>query len=185
MLKIRPNTAILAAILFCAIAGCSSTSSSSSTSSVPSPRPSSSPKASSSPRPSSSPKASASRLSYDQLRPGDCVQVPNINTINAWPNVFAVVPCTKQHTGEVFFTGDIWPQSIAYPGDNATDNQAETRCGRAFTAYDGISADQSAFTYAWDLPDSTSWSWGDRSVQCIAYDPNGAPIDYSIKGSSK
>ena len=131
------------------------------------------------------PKAPTSRLSYDQLRPGDCVQVPNINTLSAWSNFFTVVPCAQQHTGEVFFADDIWPQSIAYPGDNATDKQADARCDRAFTTYDGISPDQSAFTYAWDLPDSTSWLSGDRSVQCIAYDPSGAPMDYSIKGSSK
>lgn len=138
-----------------------------------------------SPRSSNSPKASTSRLSYDQLRPGDCVQVPNINTISAWSNFFTVVPCAQQHTGEVFFAGDIWPRSIAYPGDSATDKQADARCGRAFTGYDGISVDHSAFTYEWDLPDSTSWLSGDRSVQCIAYDPSGAPMDYSIKGSSK
>ena len=156
--------------------------------SVPSPKASAnSPKASAnSPKASAnSAKASASRLSYGQLRPGDCVQVPNINTISAWPNFFTVVPCAQQHTGEVFYAGDIWPQSIAYPGDSATDKQADARCGRAYTGYDGISADQSAFTYEWDLPDSTSWLSGDRSVQCIAYDPSGAPMDSSIKGSSK
>ncbi len=151
----------------------SSTSSNSPASSVPSPTA------------SSSPKASASQLAYDQLRPGHCVQVPKINTDSTWPNLFTVVPCTQPHTGEVFFTGDIWPQTMAYPGDNATSKQADARCGRAFTPYDGISPDQSAFTYAYDLPDSTSWPSGDRSVQCIAYDPNGASIDYSIKGSSK
>jgi uncharacterized membrane protein YhaH (DUF805 family) len=149
------------------------------------PTASNSPRASGSPAAAGSPSPSASQLRYDQLRPGDCVQVPNINTISAWPKFFTVVPCAQPHTGEVFFTGDIWPQSIAYPGDNATNKQAEARCGRAFNAYDGISSDQSAFNYAWDLPDSTSWLSGDRSVQCIAYDPNGAPINYSIKGSSK
>jgi uncharacterized membrane protein YhaH (DUF805 family) len=149
------------------------------------PTASNSPRASGSPKAAGSPSPSARQLSYDQLRPGDCVQLPNINTISTWPNFFTVVPCAQPHTGEVFFTGDIWPQSIAYPGDNATNKQAEARCGRAFTAYDGISSDQSAFNYAWDLPDSTSWLSGDRSVQCVAYDPNGAPINYSIKGSNQ
>lgn len=143
---------------------------------------SNSPKAPGSPAASGSPSPSASQLTYDQLRAGDCVQVPNINT-STWPDVFTVVPCDQLHTGEVFFAGNIWPQSIAYPGDNATDMQADARCGSAFTKYDGISPDQSAFNYASDLPDSTSWLSGDRSVQCIAYDPSGAPIFSSIKGS--
>jgi Septum formation len=144
---------------------------------------SNSPKAPGSPTASGPPSPSASQLTYDQLRAGDCVQVPNINTASTWPDVFTVVPCSQSHTGEVFFAGDIWPQSIAYPGDNATDKQADARCGSAFTKYDGISPDQSAFTYAWDLPDSTSWLSGDRSVQCIAYDPSGAPLFSSIEGS--
>jgi Septum formation len=133
---------------------------------------------------SNSPTASTSQLTYDQLRPGDCVQVPNINTINGWPEVYMVVPCAQQHTGEVFFTGNVWPQSIAYSGDNVTSNQAEARCSSAFATYVGVPPDQSIFTYAWHLPDSISWLSGDRSVQCIAYDPNGAPIDYSIKDST-
>ena len=159
-------TALAAVIAVIAIAN-SSVSSHSSVSSAP------------------SPTASTSRLAYDQLRPGDCLQVPNINTISTWPNFFTVVPCAQRHTGEVFFAGDIWPQSMAYPGDNATSKQADARCGRAFTPYDGISPDRSAFTYAYDLPDSTSWPSGDRSMQCIAYDPNGASMDHSLKGSNQ
>jgi uncharacterized membrane protein YhaH (DUF805 family) len=141
--------------------------------------------ASKSPAASGSPAPSARQLSYDQLRPGDCVRVTNISTISAWPSFFTVVPCAQSHTGEVFFTGDIWPQSMSYPGDNATNKQAEARCGRAFTAYDGISSDQSAFNYAWDLPDSTSWLSGDRSVQCIAYEPSGTALHSSIKRSNQ
>jgi uncharacterized membrane protein YhaH (DUF805 family) len=144
-----------------------------------------SPTASSPPTPSSSPMASASQLTYDQIRPGDCLQVPNINTITTWPYFFTVVSCAGPHTGEVFFNGDIWPQSLAYPGDNPVGNQADARCVRAFTAYDGSSPDQSAFNYSYIIPDSTSWSSGDRSVQCIAYDPGGASIDYPVKGSNR
>ena len=95
------------------------------------------------------------------------------------------MPCTQPHTGEVFFTGDIWPQSLDYPGDNAVADQADARCGQAFTAYDGISPDESAFTYSEEIPDEASWAANDRSVQCIAYDPNGETVDYSIKGSNE
>ena len=175
-------TALAAVIAVIAIANSSTSSHSSSTSSHSSVSSApSAPSVSSAP----SPTASPSRLAYDQLRPGDCLQVPNINTISTWPNFFTVVPCAQRHTGEVFFANDIWPQSIAYPGDNATSKQADARCGRAFTPYDGISPDRSAFTYAYDLPDSTSWPSGDRSIQCIAYDPNGASMDYSLKGSNQ
>ena len=173
LIIVGAGLATLAAVIAIIAISNSSTSSNSPTSSVPSPMA------------SSSPKASASQLAYDQLRPGHCLQVPNINTISTWPDLFTVVPCAQPHTGEVFFTGDVWPQAMAYPGDNAVSNQADALCGREFTTYDGISPDQSAFTSSDEIPESSSWSSGDRSVQCIAYGPDGVPIDYSIKGSSK
>ena len=144
-----------------------------------------SPRASGSPAAAGSPSPSASQLTYDQLRAGDCLQVPHINTISTFPDMFTVVPCTQSHTGEVFFSGNIWPQSLAYPGDKKVDNQAAARCDRAFTAYVGIPPDQSASNYSDLLPDSTTWSSGDRSVQCIAYDPSGASLHSSIKGSNR
>ena len=58
--------------------------------------------------------------------------------------MYTAVPCSQSHTGEVFFSGDIWPQSLAYPGDNRVDNQAHARCDRAFTAHDGIPPDPGA-----------------------------------------
>jgi uncharacterized membrane protein YhaH (DUF805 family) len=149
------------------------------------PTASNSPRASESPAAAGSPSPAASQLTYDQLQPGDCLQVPNINTISNFPDLFTVVLCSHSHTGEVFFSGDIWPQSLAYPGDNKVNNQAAARCDRAFTAYDGIPPGQSAYNYSYLPPDSTSWASGDRSVQCIAYEPSGAPLRSSIKGSNQ
>jgi hypothetical protein len=74
---------------------------------------------------------------------------------------------------------------LAYPGDNKVNSQAHARCDRAFTAYDGIPPDQSAYNYVYLPPDSSSWASGDRSVQCIAYEPSGAPLYSSIKGSNQ
>jgi hypothetical protein len=150
-----------------------------------SPAASKSPAVSGSPTPSGSPMPSASQLAYDQVQPGDCVQVPNITTISNYPDVFTVVPCSRSHTGEVFFSGDTWPQSLAYPGDSNVNNTAIARCDRAFTAYDGISSDQSAYTYLYYYPDNGSWAIGDRLVQCVAYKPSGAALHSSIKGSNR
>ena len=143
------------------------------------------PAASKSPAASGSPAPPTNQLTYEQVQPGDCVQVPHITTISNYPDVFTVVPCSQSHTGEVFFSGDIWPQSSAYPGDNNVNNAAIARCDRAFTAYDGISQDQSAYTYLYYYPDSGSWAIGDRLVQCVAYKPSGEPLHSSIKGSNQ
>src|SRR5262245_20601903 len=139
---------------------------------------------SSAPSPAASglPAAAASVLSWDQLKSGDCLQVPDVHDI---PDLVTPVPCTQRHTVEVFFSGDIWAQSLAYPGDKAVANQVHARCVRAFTAYDGIPPDQSAFSLSENFPSSDSWSLGDRSAQCSASVLQGTSIDHSIKGSGQ
>jgi hypothetical protein len=128
-------TVVIAAI---AMAG-SASPSRSSASSAPSPSPRSSApspapsRSSASPSPPASSAPSVGQLTRDQLQPGDCLRVPGINTISQWPGVFTAVRCARPHTGEVFFAGNIWPQSLAYPGDQPVNDQAEARCDRAFT----------------------------------------------------
>ena len=140
--------------------------------------------------PSSSPTSSPLQLTEDQLRPGDCLQGGNLGlgTSNLWPDLVTAVPCAQSHIAEVFFAANIWPQSLAYPGDEKVDSQADDRCASAFTAYDGVTSDTSAFTYDYIDPDSDTWASDDRLVVCIAYEstaqqPGGAPVNYSIKGT--
>jgi hypothetical protein len=135
----------------------------------------------------------ANQVTEDQLRSGDCLTGSNLelDTNSPWPDSFTVVPCANQHIAEVFFSGTAWPQSQAYPGDNAVDNQADDRCNAAFTAYDGTFSDNSVFTYdTVDPVPADDWASGDRWLVCVAYDstsqyPGGAPVDYSIKGSNR
>jgi hypothetical protein len=64
--------------------------------------------------------------------------------------------------------------------------EAYDRCARELTAYEGKSQpDRVAFTYESVVPSSGSWAGGDRSLTCVAYEPNGqggASFSYSIKG---
>ena len=142
----------------------------------------------------SAPSASASsglQLTEDQLQPGDCLDGSDLglNNGNPWPEYFTVVPCTQQHIAEVYFARNIWPQSLAYPGDDQSYNQAVDRCADAFFAYvAGSMHNTVAFAQTEIVPDSSTWPTGDRLVVCVAYKvtdqyPGGAPLDYSIKGS--
>jgi hypothetical protein len=151
------------------------------------------------------PTASASlpaQLTWDDLAPGDCLTGSGMGLGNSkpWPDLVTQVACTQRHEAEVFFAGNLWPQSLAYPGKNAIDDQAWTRCNTTFTRYDGIAAasegndpPNSAFTFT-DIAndDSADWASGIRRVVCVAYEPNFAdtssgamPVAYSIKGSKK
>jgi Septum formation len=131
--------------------------------------------------------SSTDQLTYDQLQPGDCLNGSNLGLgkPNPWPEYVTTVPCTQKHLGEVFFSGNVWPQSqTTYPGDNAISNEAKARCSAAFGAYDGIDYSSSAFSFDWVVPGSDSWAAGGRQVVCVAYQP-GVPVNYSIKGSNK
>jgi hypothetical protein len=131
--------------------------------------------------------------SLGELRPGVCLTGSNLGlgTDSTWPQWVTAVPCTSQHLGEVFFAGNAWPQSMAYPGDSAVIDQADARCLSEFFAYDGIDNSGSAFTFEPVAPwPADDWASGDRWLVCIAYkqtfqNPEGAPVDYSIKRSNK
>ena len=133
------------------------------------------------------------QLTVDQLQPGDCLRGPDmgLDTDSTWPDLVTAVPCTQQHIAEVFFAGNAWPQSLAaYPGDDAVNNTADDRCDTAFAAYDGVTPDESAFTYDSIAPDSSTWPDGDRSLICVAYKPTsqypgGVAVNYSIKGNGR
>jgi hypothetical protein len=137
---------------------------------------------------------SANQLTWDQMQPGDCLTGSNMGLGNStpWPDYVTRAACTQPHEAEVFFAGDNWPQSLAYPGKKTIDDQAHARCATAFTGYDGIAYTASAFTFDSIFDDDASdWASGDRSLDCVAYEPSssgpsgGAPVDYSIKGSNK
>ena len=144
----------------------------------------------------------ATQLTWDELGPGDCLAGSDMGLGNSkpWPDLVTRVACTQRHEAEVFFAGNIWPLSLAYPGKSAVDNQAWTRCNTTFTRYDGIAAafegndtPNSAFTFT-DIAndDSSDWAAGARRLMCVAYKPNFAdtasgamPVAYSIKGTKK
>jgi hypothetical protein len=122
-----------------------------------------------------------------QLRAGACLTGPNLglNTSNPWPYMVETTPCTGRHLAEVFFSGNAWPQSMAYPGDSRVYSQADASCSAAFSTYDGTASSESAFTYESITPTPRSdWASGDRQLVCLAYQPSGW-MDYSIKGSDR
>jgi hypothetical protein len=131
---------------------------------------------------------STGQLTIYQLRTGDCLQDQylgsdgqDLSSYNQLNGPFTATPCTQPHIDQVFFAGDAWPQSLAYPGDQAVYDDGLVRCFAAFSAYDGIDSSSSAFYVVASTPDRTSWPGGDRWLVCFASAPGS--VDYSIKGS--
>ena len=123
-------------------------------------------------------------LGAAQLRAGECLTAsnPSLDSGNPWP-WFTAVRCTDPHLAEVFFAGNAWPRSLAYPGDNAISDQGLARCSTAFAAYDGSHSDQSMFSISYVQPWGDNWATGNRWLACIAYKPGTQPLSNSIKGS--
>jgi Septum formation len=125
---------------------------------------------------------STGQLTIYQLRAGDCLQdsgqdPANFNGLNG---PFTAARCTQPHTAEVFFAGNAWPRSLAYPGDQFVFDDGYVRCVTAFSAYDGIDVDSSSFAVVSSTPDSSTWPGGDRRLVCFA--SAFESVDYSIKG---
>ena len=130
--------------------------------------------------------SSTRRLADGQLRPGDCVRGSNLglDTDGPWPGVVTVVPCAEEHLAEVFFAGNVWPQSLAYPGGNEVSRQANSRCDTALDAYARHPDRLVTFTDRAIYPGRAVWSSGDRLVLCVAYKANYQSLDYSIRESN-
>lgn len=130
------------------------------------------------------PAAAPVQLAYQELQPGDCLRGSNLQPggSSPWPETVEAVPCSQRHLEEVFFADNVWPSSRAFPGNNPAAHRGWAVCVRAFKAYDGIPEGTSSFQIDYVVPDDVTWSSGDRSVLCVAYEP-GLSVNYSIKHS--
>jgi len=140
---------------------------------------------------SSSHSPTARQLTLDQLRVGHCLTGANLklNTPDPWPKLTDVVPCSQDHTAEVFYVNiNFWTKGSSYPGDTSIKNTANAGCNKAFQSYDGIAYSKSLYTWTDVVPDATTWPGGDRGLHCVAYisvpnDPYGATTHGSFKGT--
>jgi hypothetical protein len=123
----------------------------------------------------------AGDLHATDLRVGDCFDLKDAN-VDAINDVRAV-PCTTQHTYELFFLGKM-PDGD-YPTDDAFDAWTTTNCAPAFTSYVGRPYEQSALEVYFLVPSKDSWGSGDRTVQCAVYPRNNAHPTTSLKGSQQ
>jgi hypothetical protein len=163
-------------------------------SSAASATPRSSSAASATPRSSSAASATPTvgQLVWTQLQAGDCLTGSNLelNVASPWPARVQAVPCGQKHIGEVYYASNYWPASLAYPGDQASSQQAYSECKKLFGSYIGIPYSQSVFGYAAIFPGRADWDSYVRKMVCVAYEPTnkypaGAPLYASIRGSAR
>jgi len=137
-------------------------------------------------RSSPRPTPGTRQLTFNQLRPGDCLTGSNLGlgSGSPWPETVTAVPCTQRHLAEITFAGNLWPLSLTtFPGENAVTDIVDNRCQSALYAYAGES--NPWLTYDSVEPGAGSdWASGDRRVVCMAYE-SGITLRRSIKATSR
>jgi hypothetical protein len=95
------------------------------------------------------------------------------------------VACTQSHDEEVTLVTSYPASSTApFPGNDAIQSFVDQNCAPAFSAYVGISADQStSYTYGSFSPNSgADWNSDDREIVCTVTNQDNTPITGSVKG---
>jgi hypothetical protein len=144
-----------------------------------------------SPSPSTTPTVGELRLA--QLQAGDCLTGSNLqlDKNTPWPKLSQAVPCSEDHTAEVFYaSNNHWANKTSYPGDKTIRNDATAACNNAFASYVGIAYSKSLYTWTDIVPDASTWPGGDRGLHCVLYyrttsQPGGVTLHQSLKGAAK
>ncbi len=95
--------------------------------------------------------------------------------------VAAAVPCTDTHDQEVFRV-DVF-QGGDFPGRSELTAEADDACYAAYRSYVGRSYEDSAYDYAFYVPDAAEWHAGERRFVCIVVPSDSDTLPGVVAGS--
>ncbi|WP_411102286.1 DUF4190 domain-containing protein [Streptomyces sp. cmx-4-9] len=105
------------------------------------------------------------RTDIEDLRTGDCFNVPGGDLASRRPRMYTV-DCAQAHHAEVTSSGHFDPG--AAPGSQEAMDEAETECWKAQDAYAmdtwALPPEAEMFYYA---PSRATWRQGDRQLLCV------------------
>ena len=118
-------------------------------------------------------------LSTFKIEVGDCFNVDpeakELATVKA-------VPCDQPHVHEAYFTFDLTGDD--YPGDEAVQAEADTRCQEGFEPYVGVDYQSSELYYFVLRPTAETWKeQDDREVICTLLNEDQSPRTGSAQGA--
>ena len=100
-----------------------------------------------------------------ELEIGDCLK-SELGLVADEVLEIPVVPCTEEHTHEVFFKAE-HPEG-AYPGSAAIELFAEQQCVGAFYDYVGVEMSESVYYFTYLFPSVSTWNdEKDREIVCF------------------
>jgi Septum formation len=117
------------------------------------------------------------------LVPGDCF---NEETDAETVSTVDIVECSVPHSWEAF--ASIKMTEDSYPGDDATQSEADTACNEPFTTYVGVGYEESIYDYSFYYPTQDTWDdpvLQDREILCLGKADDDSLITGTIKGANK
>ncbi|NEA55313.1 DUF4190 domain-containing protein [Streptomyces sp. SID13666] len=122
----------------------------------------------------------------DDLRTGQCFNLhgDSLSESSGESKGVDVVPCAEEHDAETFGVTSLSDASSDYPGDDAVQTMADTKCNVLAEDYlDGSGRSVDSLSIYYSLPRESGWSNGDRRVTCFFGD-GGRKMTGSVKASS-
>jgi len=93
------------------------------------------------------------------------------------------VECSEPHSHEIFAV--VVSDASVYPGLEALEATAQTKCLAQFEDFVGISAFDSTLFFSWLVPTLDSWdNEDDREIICVIGEGTGAPLVGSVRDSN-
>ncbi len=94
-----------------------------------------------------------------------------------------IVPCDTAHDYEAY--ASVIMDGDTYPGETATQEQADADCLPEFESYVGIAYDNSTLAYTSFYPTQETWdSLNDREILCLVTDPAGQTTG-TVQGAAR
>jgi hypothetical protein len=114
------------------------------------------------------------------LKVGDCLDSADMS---GTVSTVAARPCGEAHDSEVY--ASTMMSDASYPGDEATQAQADTFCYAEFTTFVGLSYDASALNLFSLTPTQDTWDgMDDREILCIVQDSAGG-LTATLQGAAR
>ncbi|MGF1595313.1 MAG: septum formation family protein [Acidimicrobiales bacterium] len=114
-----------------------------------------------------------------RIRLGDCLVGLDGDAVESTRGV----PCDQPHEFEVYFAFNL-PDGD-FPGDTAAGDHGNQRCYDVFSAFVGVSYEESIYGYTSLVPSQESWEQvDDREVLCLVGNYDGTRKTGSAEGTA-
>lgn len=102
--------------------------------------------------------------------------------VDADPATAPQIKCSKTHDIQIFASFPV--EGEEYPSTEALMNVATSKCTSEFTTFVGLEFSISSLDFEYFYPSESSWSAGDREINCAIFDPAG-PVEGSLRNADR